>query len=67
MTVMTIEITPTHRYFMRKSKDELVRWIEREKHGRQMLSFREIDEQKRVYSKDQLASECMKIVRTWPA
>lgn len=63
MTAIEITVTPTHKYFMRKSKDDLVRWIELKKHGRQMLSFAEIDAQKRVYSKAQLANECMGIVR----
>lgn len=63
MTIVTVTVAPTHRYFMRKSKEELVRWIELEKHGRQMLSYAEIDAQKAAYSKSQLASECMKIVR----
>lgn len=67
MTIVEITVRPTHRYFMRKSKEDLIRWVELERHGRQMLSYAEIDAQKRIYSKDQLASECMKIIREMPA
>ena len=66
MTVVEFNATPSHRYFMRKTKEELVRFIELHKHGRALLSYREIDEQKRVYSKGQLASECMKVLRSMP-
>ena len=63
MTVVEIHHMPGHRSLMRKTKEDLVRWIEWNKHGRRDLSFREIKEQCRVYSKDQLASECLKIMR----
>lgn len=67
MTIVETHHTPTRRSLMRKTKDELIRWIEWNKHGRRDLSYREINEQCRAYSKDQLASECMKIIRNMKA
>lgn len=63
MTIITVEVTPTHRYFARKRKDDIIRWIE-DLGGRRLSN--EEHKSYRARTCDDLASEAMKLVRALP-
>ena len=63
MTTVTYEITPTHRYFARKRKDDIIRWIEDLSHTK--LSYAELRAYRARTCYD-LASEAMRAYRALP-
>lgn len=63
MTIVTYDVTPTHRYFMRRTKRDILDKIE------QMTGTALTSAQRQLmseWSKSDLANHAMKIVRSLP-
>lgn len=69
MSIVTVQVTPTHRYFARKRKDDIIRWLEdlRRWAGEETPEFSiEQFNAKRKLTCDALASEAMALYRRLP-